>query len=95
MARAEADRSCKGCRSEFEVTEERIDRMVAAVASRPDVCVPDDVYAERLAACASCRWLVSGHTCAACGCLVRVSALQRDKRCSRPGEAAWERYGAS
>lgn len=76
------------------MTAERIDRMVAAVSARPDVCVPGDVYAERLRACADCRWLVGGHTCAVCGCLVRVSALQREKRCPRPADPAWERYGA-
>jgi len=89
----ETDRSCKGCRSDLQVTEERIDKMLSSPMFRQGSahCVPDDVYEARLRACGACPKLIGGHTCALCGCLVRIRAKFKDKSCPAPGEAGWPR----
>ncbi|WP_309119675.1 DUF6171 family protein [Paenibacillus sp.] len=90
----EADRDCKGCRSDFRVTEERVDKILSSPMFRPGsaYCVPDAVYEERLARCRACPKLIDGHTCVVCGCLVRITAKLKEKRCPMPGGAKWEPY---
>jgi hypothetical protein len=85
---------CKGCRDDYQVSEDRIDRMLAAPMFHSDsgICVPDDVYQERLTLCRDCSKLVGGHTCALCGCFVRIAAKFKDKSCPAPGGIGWRRY---
>ena len=92
--RVEAERSCKGCRGDMHVTEERIDKLLAAPMFREGspVCVPDDVYEARLRRCAACPQLLGGHTCALCGCFVRVRAKFKEKGCPAPGATGWPRH---
>ncbi|WP_274365421.1 DUF6171 family protein [Paenibacillus thermotolerans] len=91
---AAADRSCKGCRSDVRVTEEQIGRILAAPMFQPGSghCVPDAVYEERLRLCGACPKLLDGHTCALCGCFVKIAAKLKDKSCPAPGGAGWQRY---
>ncbi len=95
--RAEADRSCKGCRGDAMATEERIDRMLSQPMFRDgsDACVPDDVYEDRLRTCRSCPKLIGGHTCSLCGCFVRIRAKFKTKSCPAPGGAGWPPYASS
>jgi len=86
---AEPTRGCKGCGDEFRLSEERIARAVAALETEPERCVPDDVYRTRLAACAECEKLQGGVTCQVCGCIVRVAAKLRERRCPLPGDDRW------
>ncbi|XID94017.1 DUF6171 family protein [Paenibacillaceae bacterium WGS1546] len=88
------DSRCKGCRTDNQVTEERIDRMLAAPMFRPGsgLCVPDAVYEERLSRCRACPKLLGGHTCALCGCIVRVAAKFKDRSCPAPGGSGWQCY---
>ncbi|WP_391571327.1 DUF6171 family protein [Cohnella sp.] len=88
------DPLCKGCRDDYRVSEERIDKMLATPLFRSDsgVCVPDDVYQERLSLCRDCSKLIGGHTCALCGCFVRIAAKLKDKSCPAPGGTGWRRY---
>jgi hypothetical protein len=81
--------SCKGCSADVHVTERQIERMLAALASKPFDCVPDDRYRERLEACLSCESLQYGTTCGYCGCIVQVRAKLKDKGCPKPGAPKW------
>jgi len=88
------DRSCRGCRDEFRVTEERIRHLLSAPMFAPGSghCVPDDVYEARLRQCEACPKLLGGHTCSLCGCIVPVAAKLKAKSCPLPGGAGWQRY---
>lgn len=89
-----ADNSCKGCREEFRITEERIDKILSSPMFLADSgnCVPDSVYAERLELCRACPKLIEGHTCALCGCLVKIAAKLKDRSCPAPGNSGWGRF---
>jgi hypothetical protein len=80
---------CKGCGPQYDVTEERITRMLEAPMFQTDIAVADEVYEQRLALCWSCSRLMNGQTCTVCGCFVRVRAKFKDRGCPNPGEARW------
>ena len=90
----QADRSCRGCRDEYRVTEDSIRKMLATPMFQPDSghCVPDAVYEERLRQCRACPKLVGGHTCSLCGCIVDIAAKLKNKRCPQPGGEGWAAY---
>ena len=93
-AGGEAARGCRGCGDAYRVTEAQIERALAALAAEPERLAPDDVYEARLALCRSCEKLTDGVACAACGCIVRVRAKQRDRGCPLPGGGRWTRMQA-
>ncbi|MBD2867465.1 DUF6171 family protein [Paenibacillus arenilitoris] len=80
---------CKGCGDDYRVTDEQIDRMLAAPMFASDICVPDEVYESRLRQCAGCPKLQFGTTCAVCGCFVRIAAKFKDRACPLPGDSRW------
>lgn len=46
----------------------------------PEQRASDELYAERLAVCQECEYLVSG-LCRACGCYVEIRALTAARKC--------------
>lgn len=91
MNRTTGDTGCKGCREEYKVTDAQIERLLASpMFSSPELCVDDEEYAERLAACAACPKLLGGVTCQACGCIIPVVAKLRQRSCPLPGGGKWQ-----
>jgi len=90
----QTDRSCRGCRDEYRVTEDSIRRMLSSPMFRAESgnCVPDEVYEERLGQCRACPKLVQGHTCSLCGCIVDIAAKLKAKRCPLPGGGVWSAF---
>ncbi|UKS30873.1 DUF6171 family protein [Paenibacillus sp. HWE-109] len=86
----QSDRSCKGCREEYKITEVQIDRMLSAPMFQGESCVPESVYQERLRMCGACPKLLGGTTCSFCGCIVRVAAKLKEKNCPFPGASRWK-----
>lgn len=80
---------CRGCSDAFSVTEDQLERMIAVIRRRPEDCVIEPVYEQRLAACRNCTSLIENHTCRHCGCIVQVRALQKGKSCPLPGGSRW------
>lgn len=95
QAEKDASRDCKGCRSDYRVTDEQIRKMLShpMFQSGSGHCVPDSVYAERLRHCFDCVQLIGGHTCKLCGCIVQVTAKLKEKSCPAPGGIGWQKYG--
>lgn len=87
---AERDRSCKGCRDDFRVTDAQIAKVLASKMFTADNTVSDEIYAQRLELCMGCPQLMGGHTCKLCGCVVQISAKLKAKSCTRPGAPLWE-----
>lgn len=83
---------CKGCRDEYRVTDEQIDRILAAPMFQSDLCVPDEVYELRLKQCSGCPKFQYGTTCVVCGCFVRIAAKYKDRACPNPGDSRWAKY---
>ncbi|WP_369688919.1 DUF6171 family protein [Bacillus sp. FJAT-26390] len=83
---------CKGCRDEYIVTDEQIDRILAAPMFQTDISVPDDVYEQRLMQCGGCPKFQYGTTCAICGCFVRIAAKYKNRACPLPGDSRWAKY---
>ncbi|MDQ8737093.1 DUF6171 family protein [Paenibacillus sp. LHD-38] len=83
---------CKGCRDDYRVTDEQIDRILAAPMFQSDISVPDDVYEQRLLACRACPKFQYGTTCTVCGCFVRIAAKYKDRACPNPGDSRWKRF---
>jgi hypothetical protein len=83
------DDSCKGCRENFEVTEQQIQRLLKLFQEKGFDCAPDEIYRARLAACMRCPSLVASHTCLHCGCIVQVRAKLMDKDCPNPEGTRW------
>ncbi|GMK37653.1 hypothetical protein PCCS19_07070 [Paenibacillus sp. CCS19] len=91
MNRTTGDSGCKGCREEYKVTDAQIERLLASpMFSSPELCVSDEAYAARLAACSTCPKLVNGITCQACGCIIPVVAKLKQRRCPLPGGGLWQ-----
>ncbi|MCL6603138.1 MAG: DUF6171 family protein [Paenibacillus sp.] len=86
------DRSCKGCRDEYQVTEEQIIRVLASPMFSEGNSVPESVYQERLLHCKECPKLVGGYTCSLCGCIVRITAKLKEKCCPLPGTPMWQSF---
>lgn len=86
--------ACKGCRDDYKVTDAQIERILASSMFSSDRCVPDEVYAERLALCAACSKLQDGVTCVACGCIIPVVAKLKERACPLPGDGLWGSYTA-
>jgi hypothetical protein len=81
---------CKGCRDEYKVTDEQIQRLLASpMFSSPELCVTEEVYEQRLSACSNCPKLMNGITCQACGCIIPVVAKLKERRCPLPGGGLW------
>jgi len=87
-----ADRSCKGCREEYRVTEEQIQRVLASGMFNADNTAPPQIYEERLRQCYECPRLLDGNTCSLCGCVVRITAKLKDKSCPLSGIPRWQKY---
>ncbi|WP_028610224.1 DUF6171 family protein [Paenibacillus harenae] len=83
---------CKGCSDEYRVTDEQIDRILAAPMFSSGISVPDEVYERRLAQCGACPKLQFGTTCAVCGCFVRIAAKYKDRACPLPGGSRWAKH---
>jgi hypothetical protein len=83
------DRSCKGCRDDYQVTEAQINRVLASAMFNEDNTVADSVYETRLQHCRDCPKLIGGYTCSLCGCIVRITAKLKDKRCPLPVTPLW------
>ncbi|MCM3630484.1 DUF6171 family protein [Paenibacillus glycanilyticus] len=82
---------CKGCSADVRVTGEQIERLLSRM--KPEVCVTDELYEKRLAACRACQSFAYDTTCMHCGCLVQVRAKMKDKGCPHPQQAVkalWE-----
>lgn len=79
--------TCKGCREDYKVTPTQINRILSSSMFKPEFCVPDEVYAERVALCGTCPKLHEGVTCVACGCIIPVVAKLKERSCPLPGGA--------
>lgn len=86
----EQDATCKGCREEYQVTDQQIQRILSSMKLTVEQRVTDSVYEERLQICDRCTKLMNNHTCTLCGCIVPVIAKFKDKRCPYPGDNRWE-----
>jgi hypothetical protein len=86
------NRSCKGCREDYKVTDDQIDRMLKSPMFHTDQCVPDSIYRDRLQMCSECPKLLGGNTCSLCGCIVRITAKLKEKSCPYPGGIGWQKY---
>lgn len=84
------DRSCKGCRDEYQVTEAQINRVLSSAMFKPENSVPESVYEARLQHCKACPKLMGGYTCSLCGCIVRITAKLKEKSCPLPGGPMWQ-----
>lgn len=83
-------RECKGCRDDYRVTDEQINRILQApMFQSEEHCVGDDIYVRRLEACAGCDKLMNGTTCTLCGCIVQVAAKLKERGCPKPGDDRW------
>ncbi|ASS69116.1 hypothetical protein CIC07_04260 [Paenibacillus sp. RUD330] len=83
--------SCKGCRESVAVPESHLARILAKI--RPEDSVSEQLYEQRLSACASCESLSYGTTCMHCGCLVAIRARLKPSHCPHPSadkRASWE-----
>lgn len=87
-----ADRSCKGCRDEYRVTDEQVQRILSSKMFNADNSVPEPVYEERLQHCKDCPKLTGGYTCSLCGCIVQITARLKDKSCTLPGNPLWHKF---
>ncbi|WP_307202363.1 DUF6171 family protein [Paenibacillus harenae] len=83
---------CKGCRDDYRVTDEQIDRILSAPMFQSDICVPDEVYERRLAECGNCPKFQYGTTCTVCGCFVRIAAKYKDRACPKAGDSRWAKH---
>ncbi|MUT66904.1 DUF6171 family protein [Paenibacillus sp. NEAU-GSW1] len=83
------NRGCKGCSDSYKVTEEQIQRILAAPMFQYPVSVSDDVYEARLSECSACPKLMDGTTCLVCGCIVRVAAKYRNRSCPNANDRRW------
>lgn len=89
-----ADRSCKACRDDYKVTDDQMQRLLQTSAFAPERRVSEEQYRERLRLCGTCPKLISGTTCAACGCIVPVTAWLKERSCPLPGGGLWEAVAA-
>lgn len=80
---------CKGCREEYKVTDEQIQRVLSSPMFSAERCVSDEEYDARLDACSSCPKLHGATTCTLCGCIVQITAKLIEKRCPYPGHDRW------
>lgn len=88
-------RGCKGCRPDHHVTEEVVQRLLSDSPVPLERRVSARVYAERLRECGACpRLHADGFTCALCGCIVRVMALDRARACPQAGGSRWDRQAS-
>jgi len=87
-----SNNGCKGCRDDYLVTDEQIDRILAAPMFQSDISVPDDVYEQRLQQCRDCPKFQYGTTCIVCGCFVRIAAKYKERACPNPGDSRWSKY---
>ncbi|MNZ82426.1 hypothetical protein D3C78_1011230 [compost metagenome] len=81
--------ACKGCRDDYKVTEAQIERILSSSMFKTELCVPDEVYAERISLCGTCPKLHEGVTCVACGCIIPVVAKLKERGCPLPGGGLW------
>ncbi|MEC0232021.1 DUF6171 family protein [Paenibacillus alba] len=90
----QTDRSCKGCRDGYNVTDAQINRILATPMFQEANCVPDSVYDHRLRICRECPKLHGGHTCSMCGCIVQVTAKLKNKSCpmASSNTIGWQKY---
>jgi len=87
-----SNNACKGCRDDYLVTDEQIDRILAAPMFQSEISVPDDVYEQRLQQCRDCSKFQYGTTCIVCGCFVRIAAKYKERACPNPGDSRWSKY---
>lgn len=80
---------CKGCSASVHVDQQQLDRILASLNARPEQCVDEATYMQRLAICQTCPSLAYDTTCMHCGCLVAVRALLKNQACPYPGQARW------
>lgn len=84
-----AREGCKGCSASVHVDQQQLDRILASLHARPEQCVDEATYKQRLAICHTCPSLAYDTTCMHCGCLVAVRALLKNQACPYPGQARW------
>ncbi|SMB97735.1 hypothetical protein SAMN00790413_06151 [Deinococcus hopiensis KR-140] len=87
-------RGCKGCRTDFQVTEAHIAQMLSSPMFQVvGAWVPDNVYEDRIRCCDACSNLqADGYTCALSGCIVRVVAKEPRRSCPQVGAPQWGQY---
>ena len=65
--------------------QQQLDRILASLHARPEQCVDEATYKQRLAICHTCPSLAYDTTCMHCGCLVAVRALLKNQPARIPG----------
>ncbi len=88
MTAPEERRYCRQCVDGSQYAEALALAREYAASLKPEVCVPADVYAQRLDACARCPHL-AGDACRLCGCFVVVRAKKRGAGCPDAEEDRW------
>ena len=84
-----ASRPCPFCPGSMEIPPGYIEELVAAKRSQGLDIVEDEVYRQRLEACARCVSSVEQTLCRRCGCFVQVRALSALRGCPHPGGDRW------
>jgi len=79
---------CKRCGNEIPGARQ-VGEIVSAIPIAPSLRADDDVYAARLAQCASCGDLREGVLCAWCGCYVQFRARPKAGSCPSPSGDRW------
>ena len=81
---------CRACEAAIDMTREQI-RALAEKLRFDDTQQPatDEEYKRRLDACESCEALLGGATCAHCGCIVPLRAMQLARGCPHPEGPRW------
>jgi hypothetical protein len=87
--------ACMGCRDDYKVTEAQIARILSTSMFRPENCVPEEVYSERITLCGACPKLHNGVTCLACGCIIPIIAKLKERGCPLPGGGLWGPVGTT
>ena len=81
---------CRACESELGMTRDQIRALVEKVRlDETQLLAQDEEYGRRLDACESCDALLGGATCAHCGCIVPVRAMQQARGCPHPAGSRW------
>ena len=81
---------CRACEEAIGMTREQVRALAEKLRmDETQLIAPDDVYARRLDACEACGALLGGATCAHCGCIVPLRAMQLARGCPHPEGPRW------
>jgi len=80
---------CYGCDTNVHVSESEIAECIRKVKESGVPLANSEQYENRLRICRSCDQLLYGTTCMACGCFVKVRALNALRICPHASGSRW------